>query len=142
MKNRAIRILALALVLASLMGVMAGCGKKTETAQPTAQPAETHQPTQQPAAQPTQQPAPVATPEPTPEPEEDFNGKLVSEGMMPLQFAKNFTIEMFKGGYRLISAGTGGSCFFAIGTDSLSLEYQRLMISFSFSATILSISSV
>ena len=104
MKTRAIRFLALALVLVSLMGVMTGCGKKTETAQPTAQPAET----QQPAAQPTQQPAPAATPEPTPEPEEDFNGKLVSEGMMPLQFAKNFTIEMFKGGYRLISAGTGG----------------------------------
>ena len=28
--------------------------------------------------------------------------------MMPLQYAKRFTIELFKGGYRLISAGTGG----------------------------------
>lgn len=42
------------------------------------------------------------------ETEEDYNGKLVSEGMMKLEYAERFSIELFKGGYRMISAGTGG----------------------------------
>lgn len=42
------------------------------------------------------------------EPEEDYNGKLVSEGMMELEYADLFSVELFKGGYRMISAGTGG----------------------------------
>lgn len=42
------------------------------------------------------------------ETEEDYNGKLVSEGMMELEYAERFSIELFKGGYRMISAGTGG----------------------------------
>ncbi len=105
MKTRTLRILALALVLVCLFGMLTACAKTQPAPQPTVQP--TAQPTQKPAEptqQPTQKPA-EPTSEPTPE---DFNGKLVSEGMMPLQYAERFTIELFKGGYRLISAGTGG----------------------------------
>lgn len=50
----------------------------------------------------------ATTPDTTTPAEEDYNGKLVSEGMMELEYAKKFSIELFKGGYRLISAGTGG----------------------------------
>lgn len=49
--------------------------------------------------------APADTQAPT---EENYDGKLVSEGMMELEYAERFSIELFKGGYRLISAGTGG----------------------------------
>lgn len=40
---------------------------------------------------------------------EDYNGKLVSEGMMDLQFAELFSVELYKGGYRMITAGSDGS---------------------------------
>lgn len=46
--------------------------------------------------------------------EEDDNGKLVSEGMMELEYAENFSIECFKGGYRLIHAGTGGHQYLVV----------------------------
>lgn len=34
---------------------------------------------------------------------ENFDGALVSEGMMDIQYAEGFTIEMFKGGYRMVT---------------------------------------
>ena len=72
MKNRAIRFLALALVLVCLAGMLAACAKEPAGTQtPTQQPAQTQQPTQQPTAQPTQQPTPEPTAEPTPEPTGD-----------------------------------------------------------------------
>lgn len=40
--------------------------------------------------------------------EESYDGKLVSAGMMELEYAEKFTIELFEGGYRMINAGTGG----------------------------------
>lgn len=35
--------------------------------------------------------------------QEDYNGKLVSEGMMDIQYATQFSVEMFRGGYRMIN---------------------------------------
>lgn len=48
------------------------------------------------------------------ETEEDYNGKLVSEGMMEMVYAEKRSIELFKGGYRLISGGTGGHKYLVV----------------------------
>ncbi len=37
--------------------------------------------------------------------EENYDGKLVSDGVMEMDYAKGFSIELFKGGYRMISVG-------------------------------------
>ena len=40
--------------------------------------------------------------------------KLVSQGQMKIEYAKNFSIELFEGGYRIISAGTGGHKYLVV----------------------------
>jgi len=48
----------------------------------------------------------VSTPEPSSAPaEEDYDGKLVSEGFMQMDYAEGFSVELFKGGYRMIAVG-------------------------------------
>lgn len=92
----------LAMVLATVMLLgLASCGSKTNTPTPT------------PASNPTEASNPTQPADPTPaEPaqpvEENYDGKLVSDGQMNLEYAERFSIELFKGGYRMISAGTGG----------------------------------
>lgn len=39
--------------------------------------------------------------------EENYDGKLVSDGFMELDYANRFSIEMFKGGYRMITVFDG-----------------------------------
>lgn len=73
------------LLAAAMLFGFAACGGQTNTANT--------------AAQNTANTENAAAPE-------EF--KLVSQGMMNLEYAKNFTIELFEGGYRMISAGTGG----------------------------------
>lgn len=41
--------------------------------------------------------------------EEDYDGKLVSEGMMDIAYAQGFAVEMYKGGYRMIQDNLSGS---------------------------------
>lgn len=36
---------------------------------------------------------------------ENFDGQLVSEGMMEVDYAEGFSIELFKGGYRMLTVG-------------------------------------
>ena len=40
--------------------------------------------------------------------EEDYDGELILDSTMQLDYAKNFSIDFYKGGYRMITAGTGG----------------------------------
>lgn len=40
---------------------------------------------------------------------ENYDGVLVSEGMMDINYAKQFTIEKFKGGYRLVTDNNANS---------------------------------
>jgi iron complex transport system substrate-binding protein len=98
----------IAVVLAAILLFACGCSARIVKL-PEVTPESTPQATAAPKPTPTPTPKPTATPEPTPEPTpEDYNGRLVSEGMMPLEYAERFSVELFKGGYRLISAGTGG----------------------------------
>lgn len=40
--------------------------------------------------------------------QENYDGQLILESTMQLDYAKNFSIDFYKGGYRMITAGTGG----------------------------------
>ena len=51
------------------------------------------------------------------EAEEDYNGKLVSEGEMALEYAEGFSIEEFKGGYRMITLKDSGAKFLTVPED-------------------------
>lgn len=37
--------------------------------------------------------------------EESYDGRLVSDGIMEMDYAKGFSIELFKGGYRMLTVG-------------------------------------
>lgn len=93
MKRNGNRWLALLMVLAMVLALTAcgGTSGTTDQNQGAGQQSDAQQQTQEPAGEPSQ---------------EDYDGKLVSEGMMPLDYAKNFQIELFQGGYRMITAGT------------------------------------
>lgn len=41
----------------------------------------------------------------TSEVEESYDGRLVSDGIMELDYAKEFSVERFLGGYRMITVG-------------------------------------
>lgn len=92
-KRNGNRWLALLMVLAMVLALTAcgGTSGTTDQNQGAGQQSDAQQQTQEPAGEPSQ---------------EDYDGKLVSEGMMPLDYAKNFQIELFQGGYRMITAGT------------------------------------
>ncbi len=98
------KLLALVLAMVMLLG-MASCGSKANTPAPT-EPAQTTPTETNTPAETT--PAETTPAEPAQPAEENYDGKLVSEGMMPLEYSERFSVELFKGGYRLISAGTGG----------------------------------
>lgn len=56
-------------------------------------------------------PDPSTTPSTAPNTEsteENYDGKLVSEGAMDIQYATQFTVELFKGGYRMINDQLSG----------------------------------
>lgn len=81
------RLFALLLAMVMVLS-MAACGNdapETTGAPETTLPADTAAPT-----------------------EESFDGKLVSEGMMDIQYATQFTIELFKGGYRMVNDQLSG----------------------------------
>lgn len=40
--------------------------------------------------------------------EGNYDGQLILDSTMQLDYAKNFSIDFYKGGYRMITAGTGG----------------------------------
>ncbi len=88
MRTNAKRYLALMLAMAMLLS-FAACGNTDTQQNEPQQTAQTPDPVTD-----TQQPQQIE--------EENYDGKLVSEGMMDIQYAEGFTIEMFKGGYRLL----------------------------------------
>ena len=98
MKTQTKKWLALLLALALTLALTA-CGGGNDS--------KPNQDSQQPAQEPAE---PSTPPENANGKEDDQNaeGVLISEGMMPLDYAESFSIELFQGGYRMISAGTGG----------------------------------
>lgn len=46
--------------------------------------------------------------------EENYDGKLVSEGNMELEYAEGFSVELFKGGYRRITLADSGEQFLVV----------------------------
>ena len=98
MKTQTKKWLALLLALALALALTA-CGGGNDS--------KPDQDSQQPAQEPAE---PSTSPEDVNGKEDDQNaeGVLISEGMMPLDYAEGFSIELFQGGYRMISAGTGG----------------------------------
>ncbi len=40
-----------------------------------------------------------------PSEEENYDGKLVSDGVMEVDYAKGFSVELFRGGYRMLTVG-------------------------------------
>lgn len=49
--------------------------------------------------------------------DESVHQMLVSEGIMELEYAELFRIEQFQGGYRMITAGTGGHRYLVVPED-------------------------
>ncbi|MCM1191092.1 MAG: ABC transporter substrate-binding protein [Butyrivibrio sp.] len=45
---------------------------------------------------------------------ENYDGKLVSAGTMQMDFAKGFSIELFEGGYRMITVGAPGEKYLVV----------------------------
>lgn len=91
MKSSAKKWLALLLALTLLAGLTA-CGSGDN-----------------PQNSPAQATAPVESAEPSVQPEEDYDGKLVSDGMMEVKYAQGFAVERYKGGYRMIQDKLSGS---------------------------------
>lgn len=46
--------------------------------------------------------------------EESYDGKLVSDGIMEMDYAKGFSVELFRGGYRMITAGDPAVKYLAV----------------------------
>lgn len=46
--------------------------------------------------------------------EENYDGKLVSDGVMEMDYAKGFSIELFKGGYRMISVSDSAEKYLVV----------------------------
>ena len=99
------RIAAIILVVSLGISVLAGCGNDagqpqgsvpvegsgaSDTAENTseANDAETNTETDAPSSE-----------------EENYDGKLVSDGIMEVDYAKGFSIELFQGGYRMLTVG-------------------------------------
>lgn len=62
---------------------------------------------------PQSSPVPSAVPAESSQPsqaaEENYDGKLVSDGMMKVDYAQGFAVELYKGGYRMIQDKVSGS---------------------------------
>ena len=89
MKRIGMSILSLALLLC-----LAACGNTNPAASGTAAPE-------------------TAVPE-TAAPQEDYDGKLVLDGPMELEYARNFAVDRYKGGYRMFTAGTTGNTYLVV----------------------------
>ena len=89
MKRIGMSILSLALLLC-----LAACGNTNPAASGTAAPE-------------------TAVPE-TAAPQEDYDGKLVLDGPMELEYARNFAVDRYKGGYRMCTAGTTGNTYLVV----------------------------
>ena len=96
MKRTAKNWLALVLALAMLLS-LAACGGKNDSSGENQNQQDSQQQTENQPSEDAQQPA-----------EEDYDGKLELEGPMEIEYAENFSIDLYKGGYRMIHAGTGG----------------------------------
>ncbi len=46
--------------------------------------------------------------------EENYDGKLVPDGVMELDYAKGFSIELFKGGYRMLTIGDAAAMYLVV----------------------------
>lgn len=46
--------------------------------------------------------------------EESYDGKLVSDGIMEVDYAKGFSIELFQGGYRMLTVGDPGAKYLVV----------------------------
>lgn len=46
--------------------------------------------------------------------EESYDGVLVEDGDMTVEYAKNFSIKLYKGGYRMITGGSEGKRFLVV----------------------------
>ncbi len=89
------KLLSLTLCAILLLSVLAGCGNGADpTDAPTEEPTDAH--TDAPTEEPTQAPT-----------EESFDGKLVFDRSMELSYAKCFTVDYYKGGYKLATISDG-----------------------------------
>lgn len=108
MKHTANRALSLILALALLLS-LAACGGKNAAENTDQEPVQ-DEAGSAPAGDDAQQTG------------EDFNGKLVSEGFMPLDYAENFSIELYQGGYRTITVDGYGS--FLVVPEGMSVPQE------------------
>lgn len=72
-----------------------------------------------PAPEPTSAPEQTAAPDtevPTTEAptEPNYDGVLVEDGDMTVEYAENFSIKLYKGGYRMVTAGAEGKSFLVV----------------------------
>ena len=119
MRTNAKRYLALMLAMAMLLS-FAACGNTDTQQNEPQQTAQTPDPVTD-----TQQPQQIE--------EENYDGKLVSEGMMDIQYAQQFAIEKFKGGYRLVTDNLSGNKILVVPEDmsvptELDAEVQVLQL--------------
>lgn len=100
MKKTSTRILTLLLALVMALGALTACGGQEKASEPdsTSVPPKQEEPAN---------PEPQTPPE---QPEESTGGELVLEAGMPLDYATGFHIDLYEGGYRMITVGgdTGG----------------------------------
>ena len=94
MKKTSTRILPLLLALLTALGALTACGGQEKPSEPENTPSQ-------------QEPAAAGPQTPPEQPEESADGKLVLEGAMPLDYAEGFHIDLYEGGYRMITAGSG-----------------------------------
>ena len=94
MKKTSTRILPLLLALLTALGALTACGGQEKPSEPENTPSQ-------------QEPAAAGPQTPPEQPEESADGKLVLEGAMPQDYAEGFHIDLYEGGYRMITAGSG-----------------------------------
>ncbi len=106
------KLTALILACAMLFTLLSACGSGTDGTVPAAtDPASTAATQAQPTTPaPTEtKPAETAPTTAVPPTEEDYDGKLVPDHSMELKYAKCFSVDYFKGGYKLIKIVDGTS---------------------------------
>lgn len=96
----ATKILSLLLVLCMMLS-LAACVQNSKPNQPVESKPTT------PAPSEPEKTEPVAT-------EPNYDGVLVPDGEMKLEYAQNFKVELFKGGYRMITGGAENLSFLVV----------------------------
>lgn len=102
MRQLGTRWLAVVLALAMLLSLTA-CGGKNGLPADEQDQQETEQQAENPSSEGAQQPA-----------GEDYDDKLVLEGPMELEYAENFSVDLYKGGYRMIRGGSNDVQFLVV----------------------------